>query len=142
MKKIVIILSLLALLIPQFVFALIPEQKQIVPSCINSGGPVGACGLCDFFLLVKNIFDFVAFALVPAVGAFVFLIAGFLFLTSGGSEQRVTQAKKLFVGVVIGAAIVYVAWIGIGSLIYAIGKEGGVGDWTPTSWNSFTCGSQ
>ncbi len=131
MKKIVIILSLLAIFIPQFGFAdLIP--KQIVPPC---GG--GACGLCDFFLLIKNIFDFIAFAMVPTVGALIFLIAGFLFLTSGGSEQRVGQAKKLFVGVVIGAAIVYAAWIAVGTLINTIGK--GIDGWTPETWNSFSC---
>lgn len=130
MKKTIAVLSLFVLLIPTAAFAAIPIR--IVPDC--GGGP---CGLCDFFLLIKNIFDFIAYLLVPTVGAFVIFIAGFLFLTSGGNEQKVGQAKKLFAGVIIGAAIVYAAWIGVGTLINVIGK--GIDGWTPESWNKFTC---
>jgi len=130
-KKIIIASFILVVFVPQLASA------RIVPECNHPGQPPG-CNLCDFFLLIKNIFDFVAYVMVPTAGALIILIAGFLFLTSGGSEQKIGQARKLLFGVVIGAAIVYTSWIGVGLIMNTIGK--GIDGWTPQSWNKFTCG--
>lgn len=109
---------------------------RIVPECM-SGGTSGACGLCDFFLLIANIFDFIASKLAPPVAGFLFIVAGFLFLTSGGSEERVAQAKKIFINVIIGLAAIYASWMIVGSLINVIGKS--TEGFNPQSWNQFNC---
>ena len=113
-----------------------PAAARIVPEC-TSGGVAGACGLCDFFLLIKNIFNFIALTLTPPVAGFMFLVAGLYFLTSGGSEERVSQARKIFVAALIGVLIIYSSWLIVNSIIQVVGKS--VDGFNPQSWWQFTC---
>jgi hypothetical protein len=130
-------------LFPCFVNAQTPECKdvmtklttncRIVPVCDAQKG----CGICDFFSLVVNIFAFIAFRLAPPVAGLLIVFAGALFLMSGGSEERVSQAKKIFINVVIGLVFVFASWLIVNSIIQVIGKS--VGDFNPQSWWSFKC---
>ncbi|OGZ33961.1 MAG: hypothetical protein A2Y98_00605 [Candidatus Portnoybacteria bacterium RBG_19FT_COMBO_36_7] len=147
-KKIIIILPLLLIigfslfLYPSLANAQTPECKdvmtklttncRIVPVCGDKG-----CDLCAFFSLVVNIFAFIAFRLAPPVAGLLIVFAGAIFLTSGGSEERVTQAKKIFINVVIGLIFVFASWLIVNSIIQVIGKS--VGDFNPQSWWKFTC---
>lgn len=106
---------------------------RIVPECT---GPKG-CGLCDFFLLITNIYDFIAFKLAPPVAGILIVFAGALFLISGGSEERISQAKKIFVNVVIGLVFVFASWLIVNSVIQVIGKS--VQGFNPQSWYKFDC---
>ncbi len=128
-KRFFVSLSIFLLILLGF-FPLVGFAR-IVPECD------GPCGLCDFFLGFKNIFNFVAFSLAPPVAAFLIVVAGVLFLSSGGSEERVKQAKKIFFNVVIGLVIIYVAWLMVDALINVIGKS--VEDFTPETWYKFSC---
>lgn len=111
------------------------SNARIVPQCD------GPCGLCDFFILFANFFNFIAFKLAPPVAAFLFLLAGILFLASGGSEKMVSRAKGIFANVVIGLVIIYTSWLLVGALIKTIGKNVGVegATWNPQTWNKFDC---
>ncbi|MBI4708984.1 MAG: hypothetical protein HY764_02125 [Candidatus Portnoybacteria bacterium] len=91
---------------------------QIVPDC--GGGP---CGLCDIFLLISNIFNFIAFKLAPPIAGFLFVLAGGLFLISGGSQTRISQAKKIFINTIFGLAIIYIGWLIVDGLIMSVGKS-------------------
>jgi len=127
-KKITLLLfifSLGFLVIPQIAAA------RIVPDC------KGPCELCDFFLLIMNIYDFIVFKLAPPVAGLLIVVAGALFLTSGGSEERVSQAKKIFVNVIIGLVFVYASWLIVNSIIQVIGKS--TEGFDPSSWWQFTC---
>ncbi len=126
-KKIILLLfifSLGLLVIPQIAAA------RIVPEC-------SPCELCDFFLLIMNIYDFIVFKLAPPVAGLLIVIAGALFLTSGGSEERVSQAKKIFVNVIIGLVFIYASWLIVNSIIQVIGKS--TEGFNPTSWWQFDC---
>ena len=145
-KKIIIILPLL--LIAGSLFFLYPSvvsaaeckdvmfqlstNCQIVPVCGAKG-----CGICDFFSLVVNIYAFIAFRLTPPVAGLLIVFAGALFLMSGGSEERVSQAKKIFINVVIGLVFVFASWLIVNSIIQVIGRS--VEGFNPTSWQSFNC---
>jgi len=139
----VLIIGFLLFLYPSLVSAQTPECKdamtklttncRIVPVCSGQKG----CGLCDFFSLVVNIFAFIAFRLAPPVAGLLIVFAGALFLVSGGSEERISQAKKIFVNVVIGLIFVFASWLIVNSIIRVIGKS--VQGFNPQSWWTFNC---
>jgi len=132
-KKILLLLTVICLL-----FIAFPVFARIVPECM-SGQAKGACGLCDFFLLINNIFQFIAFKLAPPLAGLMFLAAGALFLTSGGSEDRVSQAKKIFINVLLGAVAIYASWLIVNSVIQIIGKS--TDGFNKETWYQFNCNS-
>ncbi len=75
------------------------------------------CTVCDLWKLVSNIITFISFDLTVPVGAFLFIVAGVLFLTSGGNEKRLGLARSIFTNTVIGILIIFVSWLLIDSLI-------------------------
>jgi hypothetical protein len=133
MKKIIVIMVLLFLFTPQAGFA--QRVTRIVPECAYTD--VAGCQLCDFFVLIKNIFNFIAFNLAPPVAGIFIVAAGFLFLASGGSEERVKQAKKIFLNVVIGLVVIYASWLFVNSLVQIIAKD--VDGFSKDSWYEFSC---
>lgn len=122
----------------KFVVAIFGLSAMVLPFVSSAAiVPCDKCGLCDFFLLIKNIFNFIAFTLAPPVAAFLFLLAGFLFLISGGSEDRVSQAKKIFINAFIGLFIIYASWLIVNTIILTVGKD--VEGLKINSWNTFEC---
>jgi len=91
------------------------------------------CNLCHLWQLSDNILDFVTLQLVFPIAALLFVAAGVVFLTSGGSDEKVTLAKKIFTNTVIGLIIVLCSWLLIDTLISTIAGSGGV----ITAWETF-----
>jgi hypothetical protein len=127
-------------IIPIFLFfglglAMLPQivLARIVPECTGLKG----CGLCDLFLLITNIYNFIAFKLAPPIAGVLIVLAGALFLTSGGSEERVSQAKKIFVNIILGLIFIYASWLIVNSIIQVIGKD--IQGWSKTTWMQFKC---
>lgn len=58
----------------------------------------------SFDELINNIAYWIFNIAIP-LSVLMFLIGGFMFLVSGGNEQRVTQAKKLMIWSAVGLAI-------------------------------------
>ena len=82
---------------------------------IVCGGP--DCTFAHLITLVKNIINaLVIISTFLATAAFAY--AGFLFLTSGGSEAKKDQAKKVFTKVLIGYLWILAAWV----IVYTIDK--------------------
>ena len=128
-KKILILLLFFVCLL--FVVAPLASAR-LVPEC--NGGP---CELCDFFRGIKLIFDFLAYNLAPPVAGAMFLIAGALFLVSGGSEERISQAKKIFINTFLGLLVVYCSWLIVNSVIQVIGKD--IEGFKKETWYKFEC---
>lgn len=104
------------------------EGQGLVP-CGNPGQ--APCQLCHFFLMFKNIFDFILFRIVPIVAVFLVAIGGFMFVfaytgVAGQGETMLNQAKELFKAVIIGIVIIYSAWLLINLFFMLIG----VAEWT------------
>jgi len=98
------------------------QRDQLVPC----DGPD-----CDFDALVKlaeNVLDFLIFlAVLIAAGLFVW--AGFLYLTAGGSQDKVKQAHGVFWKVAIGLVIVLAAWLIVNLILSVLTDRGGIEDW-------------
>jgi len=95
------------------------------------------CSLCDFFLLISNIYQFIGFKLAPPLAVCMFLLSGALFLVSGGSEERVTQAKKIFINTFFGLVLIYTSWLIVNGIINIIGAS--VEGFNKENWFIFTC---
>lgn len=131
MKKNYLVLSLFVIGVAFLILPLAAKSAIV---------PCDQCGLCDFFLLIKNIFNFIAFKLTPPVGGFLILLAGFLFLIAGGSEEKVSQAKKVFINAFIGVLIVYCSWLIVNTLIGVMAKD--VEGFSAKNWYTFTCNAK
>jgi Zn-dependent protease with chaperone function len=49
--------------------------------------------------------------IATSVAVLLFIYAGFLYLTSGGNDSQVKQAKTIFINVAIGFAIMLMAYL-------------------------------
>jgi putative copper export protein len=73
------------------------------------------CTFASLILLVKNLItDLIILSTFLAVVAFAY--AGFLLMTSGGSESGKDKAKKIFTKVLIGYVWILGAWV----IVYTI----------------------
>lgn len=59
--------------------------------------------------IICNVRDGV-FPMLLTLGIIAFIVAGLLYFTSGGSEERVKKAKKAFVVAVIGTALAFLSF--------------------------------
>lgn len=122
MKKILIV-SLL------FIPALSLAQG-IVPCTIYD------CTLCQFFVMLNNIYNFVLFTIIPPLAALILAIGGLMYIIGGtgrGGPDLISQAKKLFVSVIIGMFIAYGAWVLINLFLIALGYS--------DTWGVISCGT-
>jgi hypothetical protein len=73
----------------------------------------------------------VVLSLLGAIAVSIVLYGGFVYMTAGGSEEKVSQAKKILMNAGIGLAIILSSWsitqFVIGRLSDAIRGSGGVG---------------
>ena len=110
----------------------IPGLDTTIVPC---DGGAKACGFCDLVQLSQNIISFlVGFSVIVAVLLFVY--AGFLYLFSGGSEENIKKAHKLFRSVFIGFILILGAWLIIDTIMKAF--VGDNPDFGP--WNNLRCG--
>lgn len=133
-KKLILFFTLLTVGMFFSHTALAVPWQPLVPCGIFSQGYT-ACTFCDLFKLFKNLFDFLAFEVAPALAAALFAWAGFTMLSAGSSQQRFESGKTIFKDVIIGLVILYVSWIVINTAILLFAKPiGGSG-----GYFSFTC---
>ena len=133
--------------IPQFILFILLATLILMPLFINAAGlvPCGGegeadCTTCDFFVMTKNVIDFIVIDLVTPLAALFMVIGGFLFYTSGGSEKQVSLAKSILYGVIIGALIVYGAWLLVDSVLLMLtgsGADQPAG--FPWPWHTIKC---
>lgn len=79
---------------------------------------------CDFtqvINLANSVIDFLLFYIASPIAALIFCYAGFKLLTSGGSEEALTKAKKMLMTMVKGYVIALIAWLVIHSLVTGLG---------------------
>ena len=118
-KKKIIFLGITLILVLSPYIASADETEGLVP-CGNT--PEDPCTLCDFFVLIKRIIDF----LIAPPGGIVFIVAtlilvagGVMFLTSAGEPDKIAKATKTMTNAVLGLIIIFAAWLFI-SMLYSI----------------------
>jgi len=141
LKKLFISLFIVFLLIPSFGFAQgeDPEPQKCI-FCSEAGGlvPCGRkcddpttlknecepCTICDFFVVADRLADVLMTKIVPAIAVLIIFFAGFLMIFSYLGKvgpEAINKSKKVLMGVVIGLAVVYGAWILINTTLMVLG---------------------
>lgn len=97
------------------------SKKGIVPDCT---GEDGMCTFDDFMTLINNVINFVLFVLATPLVAIIVAYAGWLYLSSGGSSENVSKAKKILKNAIIGYIIALAAWLIIKTILVTLGFNG------------------
>jgi hypothetical protein len=119
------------------IFPLVSLAAGLVP-CGGPGEP--ACQFCHFFVLFKNVIDFLLNVIVIPLGVLMIAIGGFMFvfaylfpdmilpgsLNVKGGSALLMQAKRVIMSAIFGLVIIFAAWIIINTFFQVIG----VADWT------------
>ncbi len=93
-----------------------------------------ACTVCDFYVLIQNIINFILFMLAPLATLAAIYIA-FLFMFSGGSPAKITDAKGKLWLVVIGIFWVLGSWLVLNTILEVVANKGVF----PWPWNQINC---
>ena len=147
MRKIFLIIFLVSLSL-----FLIPQQIQagVVPCGLSEDDPkqdgdqTVPCQLCHFFVLFKNIVDFLLlppFGIVPIVATLMIVIAGLYFFLAGQDPAMLSKAKAILTSTLWGLIIIYGAWIFVNTFFLFIGVAewaGFLGGWRE-GWFVFPC---
>lgn len=110
-KKINILIFLLfIILIQMFIASLAFAQAGGGNPCGGGGNPnelPNPLDACTFEELVSSIATWFELIMVP-VATIMILYAAFLFMTSGGDEEKIKRAKRAITWAVVGVAIVLI----------------------------------
>ncbi len=90
----------------------------------------GNCQLSDFTQLIINVAQFIL-GISSSLALLAFVYGGVMFLISSGNNERVTKAKQIIGGAVIGLVIVFASYIIIDFVFKALGIPY---DWSTPKW--------
>ena len=93
----------------------------------------GSCSLNDFVRLFANVSQWIL-GIVGSLALLMFIYGGLMFIISSGNSEKVTKAKEIIIGAVIGLVIVFTSYMIIQFTIDALGIEIKKGGWAVTSW--------
>ena len=102
---------------------------------IKPGVGVGAGGdytLNDLMRKVVGLARWI-FGITGSLALLFFIYGGVMFLISGGNSERVTKAKQIIIGAVIGLIIVFTAYMIIGFVMKTMGATSITG-WATSDW--------
>ena len=93
-----------------------------------------ACTVCDFFVLTQNIINFLLYAFASLTTLAAIYIA-FLFMISGGSSSKITDAKDKLWSVLKGIFWILGSWLVLNTILnFAVNKSV-----FPWPWNQINC---
>jgi hypothetical protein len=78
------------------------------------------CNFCFLLMLISEITNFLI-TLAAAVAVLALVVAGFLFITSAGNEERRTSAKRALKLTIIGFVVIFISWLMIDFILTAWG---------------------
>lgn len=122
----VTIISLIGFFLPLTVFA-----EGLVP-CKGT-----ECTFCHFFQLISNIVRFITWDLAMPIAVLMFMYGGIIFLTAGGSEDKVKQGKGIITQTLVGLVIVFIAWILVNTVVTILATQ--TEGFNPQTWYKFQC---
>jgi hypothetical protein len=127
---------LIGLLLP-LVSAATHEDRLVPcgPGVTDATGKTIHCTFCHFFVLFKNIIDFLLVHIVPILAVLMLVIGGFMYVFAyfgtipgggNGNPALVSRARSLFFYTILGLIIIYASWLIVNLFFQVIG----VADWT------------
>jgi len=91
--------------------------------CISSGN----CTLCNMLQVVINIGTFIQ-GIVGSICLLFFVYGGFVWLTSGGAQEKVKKGREIITNSIIGMLIVLLAYFIVMTIINVV--SGTTWDWS------------
>lgn len=130
----------------KYIFSFLIIVVIAIPLYVLAGGlngPLVPCGrsgqepctLCDIFIMVQNIIDFI-FAAIFILAPIYVLWGGFEILTSAGEAGKISNGKKKITAAVVGIIIALLAWTGLNMVFNTLVSKG---DGFPWPWNEVKC---
>ncbi|MBU0545877.1 hypothetical protein KKA13_01320 [Patescibacteria group bacterium] len=107
--KIILLLALLTSTILVAVPALASTQDDIAKQLKAAGDKAGTTEVQDPRAIAMTIVR-IAFGLIGTVFLCLTMYAGYMWMTAGGEEEKVTKAKSLLTQAVIGLAIILLSY--------------------------------
>lgn len=95
-------------------------------------GPRGSCSLCDAIIVAQNIIQMLFEIAVP-IAVIMIAWGAFVFMTAGGSEERITKGRKVMTAAVIGLTIALGAWIIVSTILHLLSGN------LAFPWNNVSC---
>jgi len=132
-KKFIILFSVFCFLFSVFSVNICWAQESAmdaIPGCRERGD----CELDDFVRLFVFYYD-KFLGLVGSLALLMFIYGGVMFLISAGNAEKVTQAKQIIIGAVIGLVIVFTSYMIIQFVMDALGiEQAAKGKWSVPNW--------
>lgn len=100
----------LAVLVVLTFVPLVAFSAKLVPCDVG-------CGFSDFIQLIQNVINFLMFDIAAPLAAIVFAWAGIIMFTSGGSPEKIKQAKEIFQWVLIGIFVALAGWLIVSTIM-------------------------
>jgi len=104
-------------------------------NCIDNTAPYNTtdeCTICHFFLMIKNILDFVLkLAVIVAILFIVF--GGLMYIFSTGNEAMLTKAKSMIFWALGGFTLCFISWLTVTAVMSIFGYTG-------DKWYEVNCG--
>ncbi len=115
------VFSLVILFTPMVIYAAYPDR---IISCGAVDGSQPACDFNQMMVTINNLIQFLLIYFATPLAAICFAYAGFLYITSAGSAENVSKAKKILTNVIIGYVIALVAWLIVKTILVSLGFSG------------------
>jgi len=133
-KKLLVFFVLVILNLILFNFS---AQAVLVPCGGYATPDPGMCTLCHLIVGIKGIIDY-AFLIFVALALVMLVISGIMYIVSAGNSGMMESAKGLMKNVLVGFALVLLAWLIINTTMLVIGARGDLGIGVQ-SWHTFNC---
>lgn len=89
----------------------------------DNGVLTNPCGWDDFIGMINGLVEWLII-IATSVAVLLFIYAGFLYLTSGGDDSQVSQAKTIFINVAVGFSIMLLAYLIVITIVSLLTGEG------------------
>lgn len=98
----------------------------LVPDCniIVNGVMTKPCDFNSLMTLINSVINFLLITLATPLFALILIYVGWLYLSSGGSSENVTKAKKILKNAFIGYVIALAAWLIVKTILTTLGFTG------------------
>ncbi|MBU3922701.1 pilin [Patescibacteria group bacterium] len=130
MYKIILFILIFALFLPLSASAFL--DGPIVHCGTRKSGI--ECTLCDIFIMLKNIIEFLMELIIVIAPIFV-LAGGVMILTAGVKPDQVATGKKMITSALVGIVIALASWIVLGTLFNFLADPTKL----PWAWNEVEC---
>lgn len=108
------------LLAPMVLSAAASSSTGLIPC---DGSEANPCNFGTLMTLVSTVINFLLFSVAMPLAAISFMIAGYIMVTAGGNESKVTTAKTIFYYVLIGLIIALAAWLIVEAMLKGMGLK-------------------